>query len=409
MFYEENSDTYIDIDDNLLILKDGKTILRTSEKDGNNHIYKLDFNGTITQITKGNWDVIEFLGIDDANKTIYFTSAFYGPLHKTIHKININGKGSKCISAESGSNGADFSNGMKYFILSHSDANTPASYSLCDNNGKQLTVLEDNAKLKAKLEAMDLPKKEFIKFKGHEVELNGWMIKPKGFDSSIEYPVYINIYGGPGSNTVGDRWEGMSYMNHQLLAQHGYIVVSVDPRGTMYRGADFKKMTYLQLGKMETEDFIAVAKELQAYDYIDASRIGIMGWSYGGFMTSLAMTKGADYFKMGIAVAPVTNWRYYDNIYTERFMRTPAENESGYDDNSPINFVDKLKGNYLLIHGSGDDNVHFQNTMEMVNAMVAANKQFDLFIYPNKNHGIYGGNTRNHLFNMMLKFTLENL
>jgi len=199
------------------------------------------------------------------------------------------------------------------------------------------------------------------------------------------------------------------YMYHQLLAQKGYIVVSVDPRGTMYRGEKFKKSTYLTLGKLETEDFIAAARNFSQNKWVDKDRIGIMGWSYGGFMTSLCMTKGADVFKMGIAVAPVTNWRYYDNIYTERFMRTPAENETGYDDNSPINFVDQLKGKYLLIHGSGDDNVHYQNTMEMVNAMVAANKQFDLFVYPNKNHGIYGGNTRNHLFNMMLNYTLDNL
>ncbi len=198
-------------------------------------------------------------------------------------------------------------------------------------------------------------------------------------------------------------------MYHPLLAQKGYIVISVDPRGTMYRGAEFKKRTYLELGKLETEDFIAVAKELGNYDYVDGSRIGIMGWSYGGFMTSLAMTKGEGLFKMGIAVAPVTNWRYYDNIYTERFMRTPAENKDGYDLNSPINFVDQLEGKYLLIHGAGDDNVHYQNTMEMITAMVKANKQFDLFIYPNKNHGIFGGNTRNHLFNMMLDYTLENL
>lgn len=235
------------------------------------------------------------------------------------------------------------------------------------------------------------------------------MIKPPNFDPTKKYPVYINIYGGPGSNMVSDSWGGVNYIYHQLLAQKGYVVVSVDPRGTMYRGEEFKKSTYLQLGKLETEDFIAVAKELQTYDYVSPDRIGIMGWSYGGFMTSLAMTKGADYFKMGIAVAPVTNWRYYDNIYTERFMRTPQENADGYDQNSPINFVNKLKGKYLLIHGSGDDNVHYQNTMEMINSMVAADKQFDLFIYPNKNHGIYGGNTRNHLYNMMLDYTLKNL
>jgi dipeptidyl-peptidase-4 len=280
---------------------------------------------------------------------------------------------------------------------------------LCSNDGKEISVLESNAKLNGVLANYKLSTKEFVKFHSGETELNGWMIKPTDFDPTKKYPVFMTVYGGPGSNTVKDTWGGADFIYHQLLAQKGYIVVSVDPRGTMYRGATFKKLTYLQLGKLETEDFINVAKELQNMSFVDPARIGIQGWSYGGFMTSLAITKGADQFKMGIAVAPVTNWRYYDNIYTERFMRTPKENEKGYDENSPINFVNLLKGKYLLIHGSGDDNVHYQNTMEMVNALVKADKQFDLFIYPNKNHGIYGGNTRNHLFNMMLNFTLENL
>jgi len=408
-FFEEKSETYIDVDDNLLILKDGKSILRASELNGYNHLYLLGFDGKSKQITSGNWDVIDFLGIDEESNTVYYSSAEKGAIHKGIYKIGLDGSNKTSISSEEGHNDAEFSNGMKYFIKTYSNANTPPVFSLCDNTGKEISVLENNFKLKETLSEYTISKKEFVKFKGHSEELNGWMIKPADFDPTKKYPVYINIYCGPGHNTVSDSWDGSNYAYHQLLAQKGYIVVSVDPRGTMYRGAKFKKSTYLQLGKLETEDLIAVAKELQGYDYVAADRIGIMGWSYGGFMTSLAMTKGADYFKMGIAVAPVTNWRYYDNIYTERFMRTPAENEDGYDKNSPINFVDQLKGKYLLIHGSGDDNVHYQNTMEMINAMVKANKQFDLFIYPNKNHGIYGGNTRNHLFNMMLDYTLENL
>lgn len=407
--YEEKSDTYVEIDDNLLILNDGKSILRTSEADGYNHIYRLNFDGSTSQITKGNWDVIEFLGIDDKNKTIYYTSAEKGAIYKGVYKIGITGKGKTLISEADGYNDAMFSNGMKYFVKSHSDANTPPIYTLCDNTGKQIETLEDNASLKERLKGYTIAKKEFVTFKGEELELNGWMIKPADFDPNKKYPIYLNIYGGPGYNTVSDSWGGMDYMYHQLLAQSGYIVISVDPRGTMYRGAKFKKSTYLQLGKLETEDMIAVAKELKSYNYVDPERIGIMGWSYGGFMTSLAMTKGADQFKMGIAVAPVTNWRYYDNIYTERFMRTPQENSEGYDDNSPINFVDQLKGKYFLIHGSADDNVHYQNTMEMITALVQADKQFDLFIYPNKNHGIYGGNTRNHLFKMIYDYTLKNL
>jgi len=271
-----------------------------------------------------------------------------------------------------------------------------------------LTVMEDNNELVEKIQQHHFAKKEFVTFDMGAYTLNGWIIKPSNFDASKKYPVYINIYGGPGSNMVYDGWD-YSIAWHQLLAQEGYIVISVDPRGTMYRGKAFKDITYLQLGKFETEDFVNVAKQLQTYNYIDANRIGIQGWSYGGFMSTLAMTKGEGVFKMGIAVAPVTNWKYYDNIYTERFMRTPQENPDGYADNSPINFAKNLKGNYLLIHGSGDDNVHVQNTMEMINALVAANKQFNSFIYPNRNHGIYGGNTRLHLYTMMLNFVKQNL
>lgn len=409
VFYEEKADTYVEIDDNLLILKDGQSILRTSEADGYNHIYKLGFDGTSTQITKGNWDVIEFQGFDESDQKIYYSSAEEGAIYKGLYKISIDGSAKTKISTELGYNNAEFSKGMKYFVKSYSNANVPSVFTLCNNSGEEIALLENNFQLLQTLSNYKLNRKEFITFEGHDKSLNGWIIKPNNFDPSKKYPVYINIYGGPGHNTVTDSWDGANYMYHQLLAQEGYIVVSVDPRGTMYRGAEFKKSTYLNLGKLETEDFIAVAKELKTFDFVDAERIGIQGWSYGGFMTTLAMTKGADYFKMGIAVAPVTNWRYYDNIYTERFMRTPTENASGYDDNSPINHVDKLKGKYFLIHGSGDDNVHYQNTMELINAMVAADKQFDLFIYPNKNHGIYGGNTRNHLFKMMLDYTKNNL
>jgi len=409
VFFQEKSDSYVEIDNNLLILSDGNTILRTSEADGFNHIYKLSFDGKSEQITKGNWDVIEFYGIDEKEGQIYFSAAQKDAISKGIYRINLDGSVISSISSETGYNEAEFTTGMKYFVKTYSNANTPPVYTLCDNLGKEISVLEDNIKLKTTLSGYNLSKKEFVKFQSGNTTLNGWMIKPVNFNPNQKYPVYVTIYGGPGHNEVSDSWDGNDYLYHQLLAQKGYIVVSVDPRGTMYRGAAFKKSTYLQLGKLETEDFINTAKELQKLPYVDPNRIGIQGWSFGGFMTSLAMTKGADYFKMGISVAPVTNWRYYDNIYTERFMRTPKENENGYDDNSPINFVHLLKGKYFLIHGSGDDNVHYQNSMEMINALVRANKQFDLFIYPNRNHGIYGGNTRNHLFTMMLDYTLENL
>lgn len=409
VFFEEKSDTYIDVDNNLLILKDGKSILRTSEADGFNHIYRLNFDGTTQQITKGNWDVIEFLGIDDENKTIYYSSAENAPLYKSIYKIQIDGSKKQILSPDKGYSEAEFTSGMKYFVMTHSTANSPSQYSLRKNDGSLIKVLEDNKALADKIASYNPSQREFVKFNSNGTELNGWMIKPKNFDPSKKYPVYMTVYGGPGHNEVLDSWDGMDYMYFQLLAEKGYIVACVDPRGTMYRGAKFKKSTYLQLGKLEIEDVINTGKELQKMSFVDPNRIGIMGWSYGGFMASLAITKGADVFKMAIAVAPVTNWRYYDNIYTERFMRTPKENEKGYDDNSPINHVKNIKGNYFLIHGSTDDNVHYQNAMEMVNALVKANKQFDMFIYPNRNHGIYGGNTRNHLFNMMFEYTLKNL
>ena len=409
VIFEEKSKTYIDVDNNLLILKDGKTILRASEKDGFNHIYKLGFDGSTTQITKGNWDVIDFLGIDENTNIIYYTSAEPGATKKSVYAIRLDGTEKKELSKESGYNEAEFLKGMNYFILTYSNANQPPSYSLCKNDGTVVRVMESNESLTNKIKSYPVSKKEMMTIDANGVKLNAWMIKPFNFDPTKKYPVYMTVYGGPGHNEVLDSWDGSDYMYHQLLAQKGYIVFSVDPRGTMYRGADFKKSTYLQLGKLEIEDVINSAKELQKLAYVDPNRIGIMGWSYGGFMASLAITKGADVFKIAIAVAPVTNWRYYDNIYTERFMRTPKENEDGYDRNSPINFVSKIKGKYLLIHGSADDNVHYQNTMEMVTAMVNANKQFDLFIYPDKNHGIYGGNTRNHLFQMMFDYTLKNL
>jgi dipeptidyl-peptidase 4 len=409
VFFEEKSDTYIDIDDNLLILNDGKSLLRTSESSGFNHIQQVFFDGKSKQITSGNWDVIEFYGINEKAKTIYYSSAEKAAIYKGVYKISLDGSKKKAISAETGYNSADFSANMNYFMKISSDANTPKKYSLCNNEGKELAVLEDNSKLIEKLKKYDFSKREFIQIKGKEDLLNASIIYPKDFDATKKYPVYMNVYGGPGSNIVSDEYDGNDYIYHQLLAKNGYIVVCVDPRGTMYRGAKFKKSTYLQLGKLETEDFIEVAKNLAKMPGIDGTRIGIQGWSYGGYMTSLAMTKGADVFKMGIAVAPVTNWRYYDNIYTERFMRTPQENAKGYDENSPINFVKNIKGKYFIIHGSADDNVHYQNTMEMISALTNANIQFDMFIYPNKNHGIYGGNTRNHLFNMMFNYTLKNL
>jgi dipeptidyl-peptidase-4 len=316
----------------------------------------------------------------------------------------------KTITENEGWNKAEFSTGFNYFIHTWSDMNNPPVITIRNDKGKGLRIIEDNARLRERLKEFNLRKRELFSFKTEEgVELNGWMIKPDNFDKNKRYPVLVYLYGGPGSQTVRNNWEG-GQLWYQYMAQEGILVVSVDNRGTGFRGEEFKKITYKQLGKYETEDQIATAKWLIKEGYADPAKIGIFGWSYGGYMSTLCMTKGADYFSTGIAVAPVTNWRYYDNIYTERFMQKPQDNPAGYDDNSPISHVSKLKGNYLLIHGSSDDNVHFQNTMDLTTALVAANKQFEQQFYPNSNHGIYTGrNTTFHLYTRMTNFLFKHL
>ena len=409
--FTENDAAYIDVTDNLTFLNDGKYFIWTSEKSGYNHIYLYNLKGKqVRQITKGNYDVTDFYGIDESNNTVYFASSERSPMHRDVYAVQLNGKNKKTLTNKIGTNSATFSTNYKYFINQYSNANTPYYFSLFDAKGNEVRMLKDNSNLKNSLAEYALSQKEFFNFKTTEgIDLNGWMMKPHNFDETKQYPVFMYLYGGPGSQQVTDSWGGSNFLWYQMLTQQGYIVACVDNRGTGARGSEFKKCTYQQLGKLETEDQIEANRYLANLPYVDGSRIGIFGWSYGGYMSSLCLLKGADEFKMAIAVAPVTNWRYYDSIYTERYMRTPQENASGYDDNSPINHVEKLKGKYLLVHGSADDNVHYQNTMEMTNALVNANKQFDLFIYPNKNHGIYGGYTRLHLFTKMTNFIKENL
>jgi dipeptidyl-peptidase-4 len=408
--YEEKAPSYMEIHDNLTFLKDGSFIW-TSEKDGYMHIYHMDKKGGIKkQITKGQWDVTEFYGVDEDNKTIYYQAAEESPMERAVYKISLSGKGKTKLSTKKGWNDAEFSHGFKYYINRYSSKDIPTLETLHSSQGKQIRILTDNASLKEKLRGYQLAEKDFFSFKNEEgTQLNGWMMKPADFEEGRKYPVLMFVYGGPGSQTVKNQYDGFNHFYYQTLANQGYIIVSVDNRGTGARGRDFRTTTYQQLGKVETEDQIAAAKYLGTLPYVDANRLGIWGWSYGGYMSSLCITKGADVFKMAIAVAPVTNWRFYDSIYTERYMRTPQENPEGYDDNSPINHVAKLEGKYMLIHGSADDNVHLQNTTRMTEALVQANKQFDLFIYPDKNHGIYGGNTRYHLFTMMTNFITENL
>lgn len=407
----EEAKTYIDITDDLTFLPNNKGFIWSSEKDNFNHLYHYDINGKlINQITKGSWDVIEFKGFDEKINTLYYTCTEQGPINRDIYSVKLDGSAKKRLSVVDGTSDADFSAGFKYYVSTWSNANTPPVYELHSADGKLVKVLESNAGLKKIMKDYTLSTKEFFKFKTSEgVELNGWMMKPQNFDASKKYPVYMFAYGGPGSNECNNAWETFDYWWHQLLCQEGYMVVCVDGRGTLGRGREFKHSTYLQLGKLETIDQIEVAKYVGGLPYVDKSRIGFQGWSFGGYMASLLISKGADQFKMAIAVAPVTNWKFYDNIYTERFLRKPQDNKSGYEDNSPVNFTKKIKGRFLLVHGSGDDNVHYQNSMELARELIKNNIPFDFMTYPNKNHGIYGGYTRTHLYNKMLKFVKENL
>ena len=407
---EEKDKYYIEIHDNLMFYKDDSGFLWTSEKDGFNHIYLYQISGKERrQITKGNWEVTNFYGYDDKNKVLYFQSNEESPLERNIYRVNIWGKSKKKLSKKSGTNSASFNSNFSYFINTYSNANLPNAITLNNNTGEVIKKLKNSESLLGSLSEYELTSKEFFNFKTEQgIKLNGWMMKPYNFDESKKYPVLMYVYGGPGSQTVLDSWD-RNYMWYQMLCQQGYIVVSIDNRGTGGRGAEFKKCTYKELGKLETIDQIEGAKYLANLGYTDENRIGIWGWSYGGYMSSLCLLKGNKYFKSAIAVAPVTNWRFYDTIYTERYMQTPQENPNGYDLNSPINHVDSLKGNFLLIHGSADDNVHVQNTYEMVDALIKSNKQFDLFIYPDKNHGIYGGTTRLHLFTKITDFINKKL
>lgn len=408
----ETDKYYIDIEkEQLTFLDNGKQFVNVSEKDGYNHIYLYDLSGKqVAQITKGAWEVSDIYGIDQKNGLIYYQSTESSPLQRDVYVIGLNGKGKRKISTQAGTNTASFSTTFNYYILSNSSAKSPTYVSLHNSKGLLIRVLEDNAKAKAKLAEFQLSPTEFFSLTTSEgVNLNGYMIKPADFDPNKKYPVFMYVYGGPGSQNVVDSWGAARNMWFNYLAQKGYIVACVDNRGTGARGAEFKKMTYQNLGHYETIDQIEAAKWFAKQTYVDASRIGIWGWSYGGYMSSLCITKGADTFKMAIAVAPVTTWRFYDSIYTERYLRTPQENAKGYDENSPINFADKLKGKFLLIHGTADDNVHFQNSVMFSEALIQANKSFEQAYYPNRNHGISGGNTTLQLYTKMTNFILNNL
>lgn len=412
--YTESNKYYIDITDDLHFISSKKEpnqgFILTSESDGFKHIYYYNMQGELLKkLTDGSWDVDHILGFDSKKKTVYFNAAKNTAINREVYAVDLRGKLSS-IEDKAGWNSVTFSSNFNYYISNWSDANHVPVYSLKTQKGKLIKTLQENKELTAITQEFGFLKKEFFTITtSGNIELNAYKILPPNFDESKKYPVLFYVYGGPGSQTVQNRWSSRAGW-YQMLAQNDIIIISVDNRGTGFRGEEFKKMTYLQLGKYETIDQIEAAKYMAQLPYVDASKIAIFGWSYGGYMSTLAMTKGADVFSTGIAVAPVTNWRYYDNIYTERFMRTPQENAEGYDDNSPINHVEKLKGNYLLIHGGADDNVHPQNTFDLITALVSANKQFDLMVYPNSNHGIYTGkNTSLNLYTKMTNFLYEHL
>ncbi len=409
--YDEVSKYYIDITDHLTFLKNGKEFLITSEKDGFRHLYIYGINGTqIRQLTHGNWEVEDLLGVNEERGMAYFSSTESSPMDRDIMAVTLNGKQTMKLSTRKGTNTAIFSHTYKYYLLRWSDINTPPVISVCSSDGKEVRKLQDNAQLVETMKSYRFSGAEFFTFKtDDDITLNGFMVKPPDFDPQKKYPVLFTIYGGPGSQTVINRWGAVSSWN-QLWAQEGIIVVSVDNRGTGGRGEEFKKCTYLELGKYETIDQIEAAKYLSGLPYVNKDRIGMWGWSFGGYLTLSCLTKGADQFSFGIAVAPVTNWKYYDNIYTERFMRTPKENNDGYENNSPVNHASKLRGKLLMIHGMADDNVHPQNAYDMFTALVAADKSFDSEFYPNSNHGIYRGKgTTFHLYRRMTEFILRNL
>ncbi|MBT3544828.1 MAG: S9 family peptidase [Saprospiraceae bacterium] len=408
---DEKSKYYIDIHDNLTFLDNGKEFIWTSEKDGYNHIYLYGMDGKEKiALTAGDYDVTAFYGVDEKKKKVYFQAADRTPMEKRVFEIGYKGKKPRVLDMRSGTSNATFSSTYDYYILSNSTLNTPATYNVYTRGGELVRALEDNKILVGKQKEYGAVPAKFFEFTTSEdVKLNGWMMQPQNMQKGRKYPVLVTQYSGPNSQSVKDSWGGANYWWYQHLSQQGFIIVCVDPRGTGARGEEFRKQTYLELGKLETLDMIETAKWLGKLPNVDADNIGIFGWSYGGYMSSLAILKGNDVYQAAIAVAPVTSWKWYDTIYTERYMRTLAENESGYSDNSPIYFADKLKGDYLLIHGGGDDNVHFQHSAEMTRALIEANKQFDQYYYTNRNHGIYGDNARIHLYTKMTNFLTESL
>ncbi|HEY3404085.1 MAG TPA: S9 family peptidase [Ohtaekwangia sp.] len=409
----ETSDTYVDIDycDDLIYLSDGKQFIYSSEKSGYKHLYLYTLAGTLVkQITTGDWEVTELLGVDEKNKLVYYLSTEGKYLDQQFYSIGLDGSKKTKLSKAEGTHVINMSNDYQFYIDYHSNSKEPLQVSLYKSKGNSLIkVLENNQAFKTTIQEYGFVNKEFFSCKAGDgtTTLDGYMLKPATFDASKQYPLFVFQYSGPRSANVRNTFATDPWF--QMLTQKGYIVAILDTRGTGFRGEKFTKQTYKQLGKLETEDLVAGGKFLASLDYVDDNRLGIYGWSYGGYTTSLVMTKGAGTYTMGIAGAPVTNWRYYDNIYTERFLQRPQDNASGYDDNSPTTYANKLQGSFLLIHGTGDDNVHFQNSVALEDALILAGKQFRSFYYPDEPHGIRNPKKRFHLITMMTEFILEKL
>lgn len=420
VWYEEKNKYYIEISDDWRFLEDGKHYLFTSEMSGYNHIYLYGINGGAKiQISKGNYDVTAIEGVDEINKRVFYTMAWPRPMDRNLFVTDFAGKKTMQLTQGEAWHKIQLNEDFTRFLDYRSELNSPPVVTLYDIaadkkkgvTAKWVKTMGENARLKAKMEEYGFARAEFIRVPNSKGDtLNGFMIKPANFDPSKKYPVLFSNYGGPGSQEVASK-PHKYYLWYQYLAQKGFIILTVDNTGTGYRGEEFRKKTYLQLGKYEIEDQIDAAKYISKFPYVDKNHIGHWGWSYGGFMSALAITKGNDVFTAAVAVAPVTNWRFYDNVYTERYMRTPQENPGGYDDNSPINFTDRIKGKFLLIHGTGDDNVHFQNSTQMISALIKSNIDFESAYYPNKHHGISGlaDNTTFHLWSKMTEWILTNL
>ncbi len=405
----ETEKTWIDINDNLRFLKKTDAFIWSSDRENFLHLWLYDLNGKLLrQLTAGKWAVDRLLGVDEKSQTVYFTASVTSPLERDVYSITLSGSGFKRITKESGSNGANFAPDFSVFLHTFSDVNTPTRTSLRKSDGSLIRVVEEGT-IDA-LKDYRISPKTFFAFKTSDgVELSGWMIKPVDFSPPRKYAVLMAVYGGPGSQTVRNSWGGNEFLWYQLLAKKGYIVVSVDGRGTGARGKDFESVTYKNMGKWETFDQIEGAKYLATLPYVDGSRMGIWGWSYGGYMTLMSLLEGADVFKVGVSVAPVTHWKFYDSIYTERYMLTPKENPEAYEESAPLTHAKKLKGNLLIIHGSSDDNVHWQNTVSMVNELIKEGKQFDTAFYPGGMHGIGSGKVRVQLFTKITNFILGGL